>query len=89
VVGGEKYCAVAASVTRDCLPQVSIEEAVQGAPERAAVGAFGWPKTTLTDERLDLAAAQLNGYADEPERLILALFPAARRRRGLRSLLAA
>jgi hypothetical protein len=38
---------------------------VQGAPERAAIGAFGWLKTTLTDERLDLAVAQLNGYADE------------------------
>jgi hypothetical protein len=63
--GGEEICAIAASVTRDGLHQIRIEEAVQGAPERAAVGAFGCLKTTLTDERLDFAVAQLNGHADE------------------------
>jgi hypothetical protein len=62
--GGE-ICAIAASVTRDGLHQIDVEEAVQGAPERAAVDAFGWLKTTLADERLDFAVAQLNGHAYE------------------------
>ena len=38
---------------------------MQCALERAAVGAFGWLKPTLADERLDFAVAQLNGHADE------------------------
>jgi hypothetical protein len=57
--------AAATSVTRDGLPQIDVEEAVQGAPERAAVGAFGSLKPTLADERLYFAVAQLNGHADE------------------------
>jgi hypothetical protein len=55
----------AASVTRDGLPQIDLEEAVQGTPERAAVGAFGSLKPTLADERLDFAEAQLDCHADE------------------------
>jgi hypothetical protein len=62
--GGE-YASSPASVTRDGLPQIHLEEAVQGAPERAAVGAFGWLKSTLAYERLDFAVAQLNGHADQ------------------------
>ena len=38
---------------------------MQRALERAAVGAFGWFKRTLTDERLDFAVAQLDCDADE------------------------
>jgi hypothetical protein len=57
--------AIGASVTRDGLPQIDVEEAVQGAPDRGAIGAFGWLKPTLADERLEFAVAQFNGHADE------------------------
>lgn len=60
-----EICAIAASVTRDGLPQIDVEEAVQGAPDRGAIGAFGWLKPTLADERLEFAVAQFNGHADE------------------------
>jgi hypothetical protein len=52
-------------VTRDGSRQIDIKETMQCALERAAVGAFGWLKPTLADERLDFAVAQLNGHADE------------------------
>jgi hypothetical protein len=60
-----EICAIATSVTRDGLPQIDLEEAVQGAPDRGAVGAFGWLKPTLADKRLDFAVPQLNGHAYE------------------------
>ena len=57
--------AIGASVTRDGLPQIDVEEAAQGAPDRGAIGAFRWLKPTLADERLKFAVAQLNGHAYE------------------------
>ena len=69
---GTRICTIAASVTRDGLPQIDIEEAVQGASERGAVGAFGSLKPTLADERLDFAVAQLNCHADELGRASMA-----------------
>ncbi len=38
---------------------------MQGAPERGAVGAFRWLKSTLADERLNFAVPQFNGHADK------------------------
>jgi hypothetical protein len=62
--GGE-ICAIAASVTRDGLRQIGLEEAVQCPSERGAVGAVGSLKPTLADERLDFVVAQLNSHADQ------------------------
>ena len=59
-----EICAIVASVTRDGLPQIDLKT-VQGAPDRAAVGALRSLKPSLADERLDFAVAQLNGHADE------------------------
>jgi len=57
--------AIAASVTCDGLPQIDIKEAMQGAPERSAIGAFERLKPPLADERLDFALTQLDRHADE------------------------
>jgi hypothetical protein len=59
-----EICAIVASVTRDGLPQIDLKT-VQGAPDRAEVGALRSLKPSLADERLDFAVAQLNGHADE------------------------
>jgi hypothetical protein len=53
----QEICVIAASVTGDSLPKIDIKEAMQRAPDRAAVGAFGWLKPPLADERLDFAVA--------------------------------